>query len=205
MKRSGLTPKSYQSSLFGLFRLVQQEILIVSARSIASYYLCPSLEGMINELLKGNRRPADNKLNKEDDPCLILAAAIQILEGAKRKVGRLPELALLWAQHPEDLKAANNLLKPLLPKASLPIDYAKILATEIKINESKQRLAAAQQQDNETVITVDKTTNKKTKTTPTTNTRSPSFNDNSKVFDISHPLITFLCTNNGPAFGPIIF
>jgi hypothetical protein len=186
-KKSGLNAKIYQNTLIALHSV--QTGLIVSARSLANYYSCPSLEGLIDDLLERSGGAKDG----QNISLLIIAAGFQISLSAKLKIGTLAQMAQLWAQNVDDLKDACARLKPFV---NLPKDINRILTNEINSNISNQQ----QQQGQE----LDQLQDEDLKIVKKNKTKSSS---NEMIVDYTHhPLMNFNCSRTaGPAFGPIIF
>lgn len=180
-KKSTLNPKIYQSSLMALLRLIDPST-IINSESVAKYYGCPSLKGLIDEILvKG----------KDNSTEAIIATTYLIGHLTKLKVfGTLAVMAKLWGQAVEVLRELSDKLKVHCDSEKLK-DASKILTDEIK--QSKQVIVETPQKRTASPRSASKTTKISKTETPV--------NESSSV----HPLILFNCSLSGPAFGPIVF
>ena len=180
-RKSNLNPKSYQSSLMGLLKLIDPST-IINPESISKYYGCPSLKDLIEEIrIKSKDKTVEG----------VIAATYLIGQMTKLKhFGTLADLSKLWVQSADTLRQVANELKVHCEAAKLK-DFGKILTDEIK--QSKQVEVSVAQKRN---------------VSPRSATRNAKLSKTDGIPDSStsiHPLILFNCSSSGPAFGPILY
>lgn len=181
-KKSTLNPKSYQSSLMALLKLIDPST-IINPESISIYYGCPSLKDLIEDI----RIESKNKTVE-----CVIAATYLIGQMTKLKhFGTLADLSKLWGQSADTLRQVANELKVYCCELDRLKDFGKILTEEIK--QSKQLEAPVAQKRTASPRSVTKNS-KVTRTTGIPDDQSSA-----------HPLILFNCSSSGPAFGPILY
>lgn len=184
-KKSTLNPKSYQSTLISLSRLIN----LVESEIVSKFYNSPTLKVLIDEIV-GNIKEADRR-----DSIAVIASLFLIGQLSKmtKSFGTVGELAQLWGQPVEILKEMTGLLKQHCDAAKLK-EVGKVLADEMK-----QKISI------KNVTSVSPRLKRSLTTSPTKNQTAHSNQSNKMQRIQPHPLSLFNCSSKGPAFGPILF